>query len=182
MRRRSLFAAAFCALCVASPAWAAPEVWQSAGYGYVFQTDGKRVETFDLSSRGCVRGPRYKADYFHAVYGALRIDSDGAAGVLDRPPTKDRVARLKDLPSACLRPLASKSALLSFDVFDATFAERYPFFAARGVDWSAAAAEARVRVAGGGDLFETLSTLVAPLDGRVMSREVVAGEVVDTTR
>jgi hypothetical protein len=72
------------------------------------------------------------------------------------------------LPSACKRPLRTQDATVNFKVFAATFAERYAFFAARGVDWAERTRVGRERLGAGGDLFDTMVEAIAPLaDGHV---------------
>jgi hypothetical protein len=53
--------------------------------------------------------------------------------------------------------------MANFNVFSATFAERYPSFRARAVDWERATIEGRARIAAGEDLFQVMSSMVAPL-------------------
>ena len=161
-------------LLVSQSAFAAPEIWRSDGYGYVVSLRGKSVATYDITTVGCVAGPKYKLAAFEGFYGRLVRDDDGKTAWLDRPPTVDRVRRLAALPEACRRPLRSDDPRVVLDTFIATFAEHYPFFAARGADWTASAAKARAGLDGGADLFDTLVALAAPLGDNHVS--ITAGD------
>lgn len=141
---------------------APPGVYESKGYGYVFRADGKKIATYDVSSAGCVKGPVYAAADFYGFYGTPRVDAAGN-GFLDRPPSRDAIRRLERLPEACAKFKKTTDAAVNLRHFAATFEAYYPFFAARGVDWSAATANASRRIAGGADLFDTLVAMTAPL-------------------
>lgn len=47
-----------------------------------------------------------------------------------------QLRRLRPLPEACNRP-GPTGPLAGFDLFWTTYAENYPFFAAKGIDWEA---------------------------------------------
>jgi carboxyl-terminal processing protease len=146
-------------------------VWQSEGYGYVAVVDPRRVRTFDISAAGCVRGPTYTLPDFHSYFGAAETASTGTF-VLNRPPSRDTVRQLERLPTSCSRPLKGSDRGRNIAVFAQTFAELYPFFEQRGVDWAAATQAARAKT--DDDLFEVLAGMVRPLnDGHVT---IAAGE------
>jgi hypothetical protein len=63
------------------------------------------------------------------------------------------------LPSA---PAPAAGALGDFDVFWQTFSDLYPFFAAKGVDWTAVRRRYRPQV-GTRDLYDILVDMVSPL-------------------
>lgn len=146
-------------------------VWHSEGYGYVAVVDRRRVRTFDLSAAGCVRGPTYTLSDFHNYFGRVTTESGGNV-VLSRSPTRDTVRELERLPTSCRRPLRVSDHNQNISIFAQTFAEFYPFFDERGVDWQAATNAARLR--SDEDLFEVLTDMVQPLnDGHVT---IAAGE------
>lgn len=71
--------------------------------------------------------------------------------------------RLPALPAQC-RAHPSTDALSTFDIFWRTFAENYPFFAAKGVDRLAEGRAARRQVAARPDqLYNVLCGLISPL-------------------
>ncbi len=138
-------------------------VWNVSGYQTAFVSDRRGVRTYYLSSAGCVRGDDQKHREFLGQVGAP-VPSDSADRLeLRAGPTRYALERLQALPAACLQPVRSQDPMVNFEFFVASFAELYPAFDARGVDWEAAQAAARARVAAGEDLFSTLSDLVAPL-------------------
>jgi hypothetical protein len=140
-------------------------VWLSDGYGYVVNVTANNIQTFDISSAGCVRGDDYLVDPFHAFYGRPELEGQGQF-VLNRYPTRDRLRQLDALPDACLRPVAGPDREQNLAVFASTFAELYPFFDARGVDWDRQVLNARSDSRD--DLFQLLTDMVAPLgDGHV---------------
>lgn len=142
---------------------AAPNgVYESQGYGYVFKAEGKKIATYDVSSAGCVKGRVFTATEFYGFYGAPRLDAAGN-GFLDRPPSRDSIRRIERLPEACAKFKKTTDTAVNLRHFAATFEAYYPFFAARGVDWSAATADASRRIADGADLFDTLVAMTAPL-------------------
>ena len=146
-------------------------VWRSEGYGYVAVVDRRRVRTFDLSGAGCVRGPTYTLSDFQSYFGTAIVADDGNV-VLDRAPTRDTVTSLETLPQSCRRPLRGSDHNRNIAAFAQTFAELYPFFSERGVDWRVATQVAHQR--SDDDLFEVLSGMVRPLhDGHVT---IVAGQ------
>jgi hypothetical protein len=170
--------AAFLALCLPALAHAQTNaplpagVWRSEGYGHVLRVDRRRIQIYDITAQTCVRGERYAAADFHALYGhPIAITANTA--ILHRSPTQDSLTRLDHLPPACRRPARGGDAMLNFDIFTETFGELYPFFEERNVDWRSATSAARANVASE-TLFDTLSALVAPLnDGHVT---ISAGE------
>jgi hypothetical protein len=177
MRTLALLGMLSCSIAQASAQVAAPStaplpngVWQSAGYGYLIVVDGGQIQSFDLSSAGCVRGDRYRADAFHALYGSVVGSTHGDTVVLLRPPTRDLLLRRASAPS-CRAPSRRVDPMVTFDHFTATFATHYPFFAERGVAWAPAVAAARARVTtstSDDSLFAVLRDLVTPLaDGHV---------------
>ena len=53
--------------------------------------------------------------------------------------------------------------LATFDQFWTTFAENYPFFAAKGIDWTAVRAKYRPQVTSDAALFDVLTAMIRPL-------------------
>jgi hypothetical protein len=151
-------------LCCFRPALAeplAPGVWRSPGYGYVVQVTTGSIRTFDVTASTCVAGPVYKPTAFHGLYGQTETDAHGSVALV-RFPTRDALERLSALPRACKQLLRRKDASTNIAVFTQTFAELYPAFAARGLDWNTTAA--RAKASAQADAFVTLQELVAPLN------------------
>jgi carboxyl-terminal processing protease len=143
-----------------------PGAWRSDGYGAIAQANARKVQTFDISAAGCVRGPSYPLTAFRDLYGAAIVD----AGVvsLHRGVTREPLRAEPRLPEVCRNPLRSRDVATSFNIFSATFAERYAFFGERGVNWPEQTRAARARLESGADLFDVLVDMVRPLnDGHV---------------
>ncbi len=81
--------------------------------------------------------------------------------------------RASTRPAVCSRP-AEDTPESNFEIFWRTFAEQYPFFGVRGVDWNAVYQEYRPQVKPSttpDELFKTLSTMIAPFsDGHTSLR------------
>ena len=73
--------------------------------------------------------------------------------------------RVGQLPHLCTVPGATGS-LAVFDQFWTDYAENYPFFKAKGIDWSAVRAKYRPQVTPGMSdeaLFDLLASMIKPL-------------------
>lgn len=119
-------------------------IWQSKGYGYVASV-GRRVEVFEVSRAGCVRGDRLSKSAFAGFYGEASREVDGQL-VLMRGPTRDPLVPLEALPAACRKPLRGDDPGQSFEVFVATFEDYYPFFEQRGTNWDSVRDQARAQL------------------------------------
>jgi hypothetical protein len=141
-------------------------VWQTDGYGMVIAVDNQKARLYDVTSISCLpsfeavrAGPdTFQGEGFSFTLrsGAMKVDL--AAGPY-------RVRRLPRLPARCDQSQPS-DPLRTFDVFWQTFAENYPFFRAKGVDWSAVRAKYRPKVRAGmtdDQLFELLVAMIEPL-------------------
>jgi carboxyl-terminal processing protease len=142
-------------------------IWQTLGYGFVFNVQKDRIAEFDVLGSQCmatgVRTPiQFSADFgdFEAIPSAKtetwRLKTSGM-----------EVTRLDGLPESCATPLAHDvRPLVNFDYFWGTFHTHYPFFAAHGVDWDAVRSELRPQAAAlpeDGDVFPILSDMVGRL-------------------
>ncbi|GII94391.1 S41 family peptidase [Sinosporangium siamense] len=123
--------------------------WRSVGYNTVYQVRDGQLATFDTTSVSCLPGvltaERTSVTSTSATFtsktiarqltfrmrgpGRARLSYLGGVGGIE-------VRRITGLPPACSSP-AAKDPRAVFDVFWATFAENYPFFAVKGVDWRA---------------------------------------------
>jgi len=158
------------------PAGPGPEgTWISEPYGYLAEVSGSKVAFYDVSSAGTVnflkgrlRGGELSLGSFlgFQVEGRLERAGPGLRMVIDdtsvvpfdrAAPGESEARRIRD----------SRDPLVNFEVFAATFGERYAFFGPRGVDWEARVGDYRKRITSKTseeDLFEILTELVDPLD------------------
>ncbi|WP_329242697.1 S41 family peptidase [Actinoallomurus sp. NBC_01490] len=111
-------------------------IWRTDGYGTVIALDHGHLRSYETTAISCL--PGFTAD--RTGEDGTYITDDG--DTLTVRPGRMRFAgspgvrllrRMPALPASCGRTPA-RDPLTSFDVFWQTFAENYPFFAARGVD------------------------------------------------
>jgi hypothetical protein len=79
-------------------------------------------------------------------------------------PGHRELRRVPALPAACAEP-APGDPKTAFDVFWRTYAENYPFFALKGVDWRQVRDRYRPQV-GKRPLFDVLCDMITPLHDR----------------
>ncbi|WP_328607835.1 S41 family peptidase [Amycolatopsis sp. NBC_00345] len=145
-------------------------VWRSDGYGQVVRVAGGALTTYDVTAVSCLPG-----SLTGTGDGTTFATSEGTVATV-RPRGRDHASlsfdgdlgvrsltRLPGLPAACTTAPPT-GALSTFDVFWHSYAENYPFFAAKGVDWRAEGAAAREQVAAHPErLYEILCGLITPL-------------------
>ena len=154
-------------------------VWATEGYGYVLEIGGGTLETFEVTRVSCI--PAYSARSSEAPAGALGAftlpDAPVTLVILpDTAPTRARVhvayaasdmiiRRIDRKPAVCDQATAD-TPIANFDVFAATWAEHYPFFAEKNVDWPATVAANRPKVTAAttpDQLFTILAGMISPL-------------------
>ncbi|MFC9505079.1 S41 family peptidase [Streptomyces sp. NPDC057002] len=148
-------------------------LWRMDGYGTVLSLDGDTLQEFQTTSVSCIEGDTAR----RTGPGAYTTD-DGTVLTVRPGPGQDRATfgadssvghralrRIKELPADCTRP-APKDPRTSFDVFWHSFAENYPFFAAKDVDWQEMRDRYRPQVhkdTTRKELFGIFSDMVRPL-------------------
>jgi carboxyl-terminal processing protease len=147
------------------PAPALNGVWRSRGYGYVLRVDGG-LELFHAAGPFCYREPRPQRDPDHLFVLYRELESGTVAFSSQPGQTRYIFDRLSELPAACAErpswPPPRIAALVA-----ATFADLYPSFAERGIDWAArTAAMERTLDAVKDDaaLFEAMRTLLVGVE------------------
>ncbi|MET8048327.1 S41 family peptidase [Streptosporangium sp. NPDC005286] len=152
--------------------------WRADGYSTIFRIDQGQLTSFDTTAISCLQGllaakqtaetrdsASFTADKgfrqltIHAQGpGRARLRYLGGAGAIE-------LRRLPGLPGACATSTPSDPVKV-FDIFWATFAENYPFFAAKGIDWQAVRNRYRPRVGPGtgeAELFAVLRDILKEL-------------------
>ena len=153
-------------------------VWLTDGYGSVIEIADGRAQSYETTSISCAKGPAAPQTGPVGADGTVRFADDGFDFTVKADRTRTRAVlhidssagdrhlrRLAALPAACTRP-GPTGPLATFDVFWTTFAENYPFFAAKGVDWDAVRDRYRPRVRPdmtGDQLFDLLAEAITPL-------------------
>ncbi|MCP3753864.1 S41 family peptidase [Streptomyces sp. TBY4] len=161
------------------PAAGAVGIWQLDGYGTVLRVESGRLQEYQVTGISCLPGTSAVRVPGSGSATALRYATgDGDGDVLTVRPGSVRfegsvgdraTRRLVALPERCReaqQPGPAADPVATFDVFWQTFAENYPFFAAKGVDWNAVRANHRPRVHAGtteDELFAVFKEMLAPL-------------------
>ena len=167
------------ALVEGSPVAAVQGVWRSRGYGYVVVMGQDGPALFHVAGDFCYADPRQERDpdELFAYYRPLGRDTVAFSGELGQ--TRIVFDRLRSLPAACSdtgRWSPARIAALTA----ATFADLYPSFAERGIDWrarTAAVERALNDTTDDASLFKTLRAMLAGVeDPHVELHASVAGE------
>lgn len=122
--------------------------WRSEGYGTVFEIQGRKVKTFQVTTTTCVSWFTAERDAnnmvgreatFRAPHGDsffIRKGANSKHKLIHRDGTASdvRVDRLVRLPAACDHPTPNTPAD-NFEVFARTWAENYILFDQKKIDW-----------------------------------------------
>ncbi|MFF7730412.1 S41 family peptidase [Streptomyces sp. NPDC008001] len=155
-------------------------VWRMDGYGTVavVEDGGRRLHTYETTGVSCLPGALTATRT--GPSGPFRQEGEADLTVTPQGHDAARLAfadnvghrtlhRLPALPSGCRNAPAPGPAAdprKVFDTFWQTYAENYPFFAARHIDWNAVRDRYRPRVTaatGKAELFRILSEMIEPL-------------------
>ena len=154
-------------------------LWQSEGYGLVFDVGRDTVTTFQVTKVSCIKEltARMSPPPAGSIAAFTRPDAPVTFVILPGPaPTQARVHvgfaasdviihRIDRKPPTCDKPTPD-TPMSNFDVFVETWAEQYGFFAEKKVDWKAVVAANRPRVTSATtpeQLFDILSGMISPL-------------------
>ncbi|MEW2615764.1 S41 family peptidase [Streptomyces sp. NPDC047880] len=160
-------------------------LWQSTGYGTVVSVRGHHLRTYETTRVSCLPGSlEAEQSGSSRAGGALDFtpaDSEQAGRITLAPDTGDNsdvirlrfadnagfrtLHRIHELPARCGRrpPTDPRSV---FDTFWQTYAENYPSFTAKGIDWTAVRDHYRPAVTADttdAELFGILKRMIEPL-------------------
>jgi hypothetical protein len=157
-------------------------LWQSEGYGLFLEIDGDTLKTFQTTTISCL--PAWSAKRQLPLTGdgqaAFRISNDDGPRILvakgesadwihvripESAASYVRFRRLAQHPQICSKKL-DNTPLVNFDIFWSTFAEHYPFFELRKVDWNAMREQYRPKITSSTtrfELFRTMRNMLEPL-------------------
>ncbi|MFE9560704.1 S41 family peptidase [Streptomyces sp. NPDC006487] len=152
-------------------------IWQLDGYGTVLRVESGRLQEYQVTGISCLPGASARRVLDSGSAAAFRYATEDHEVFTVRPGSVhvegsvgDRATRrLGALPERCREaqePGPAADPVATFDVFWQTFAENYPFFAAKGVDWNAVRESHRPRVHAGtteDELFAVFEEMLAPL-------------------
>lgn len=140
-----------------APAAAGPPVegvWQTDGYGQILAIHHGNTQSYERTLISCLPAQ---------TDGDVRGRTLRFAG----SPGHISLRRLNHLPSACTEP-APNDPRAKFDIFWHTFAENYPFFRQKGMDWTAVGERYGRRINSDADLYSAFCSMVLPLhDGHI---------------
>jgi carboxyl-terminal processing protease len=154
-------------------------VWRSRGYGYVVRMAADGPTLFHVAGSFCYWDPRQERDPDNLFKFYRPRGPDTVAFYTERGETAYVFERLPDLPAACSDQTPwSQPRIVA--LVAATFADLYPSFELRGIDWRARTAAAKRAIDEKSDdaaLFETLRSMLAGVeDPHVELHAEVAGE------
>ncbi|MFG2572630.1 S41 family peptidase [Streptomyces sp. NPDC048481] len=158
-------------------------LWRSTGYGTVVAVSGRHLRTYETTRVSCLPGgleaeqrgtPRAggAVDFTPAARqdaGPLTLTPDTDGGSVRLRFEDDAgfrtLHRVRELPEKCGRKPARDPRSV-FDAFWQTYAENYPSFPAKGVDWAAVRDRYRPCVTAAttdAELFGVLTRMIEPL-------------------
>ncbi|WBQ04811.1 S41 family peptidase [Kribbella sp. CA-293567] len=157
----------------ASAATSTDGIWRMDGYGTVVAIDNGKARLFSTTSTTSISctpaavytrsGDRFTADEQQAF--TFRGRRDRAVMRVEGNVGSKHLHRLAKLPRLCTVPGAT-GPLAVFDQFWSTYAENYPFFRAKGIDWDKVRATYRPQVKptmSEDALFDLLTAMIKPL-------------------
>lgn len=123
-------------------------VWRTDGYGSLLAIRDGVLQQYQTTKASCLKGVTAKKREQDGAGPATYVAPDGV-GMTIRPvsgqkaqlhregsPSHQNMRRVDELPAACTEKPAG-GPVAAFDVLWQTFAENYPFFGAKDVDWEA---------------------------------------------
>lgn len=141
-------------------------IWQSDGYGFVFDINDGKITGYDATSDICVSFGD-EAFPVHDVYGEYQIASDEKTVLYYETgeiyPYK--YTKLDAIPLPCQNP-AQDTPLSNFNAFVSFFDEHYAFFDLYNVDWQVSAYSVRERITDqttDAELFDVFKSLLSPI-------------------
>jgi hypothetical protein len=165
-----LVAAPVSAPLAATAATSVDGVWKMDGYSTIVAIDNGKARLFSTTSISCTpageytrSGHRFTADEEQAF--TVRGRRDRAVLQVEGNVGDKHLRRLAKLPKRCTVPGATGPVAV-FDQFWTTYAENYPFFQAKGIDWNKVRDTYRPRVKpnlSDDALFDLLAAMIKPL-------------------
>ncbi|WP_085953871.1 S41 family peptidase [Catenulispora acidiphila] len=139
-------------------------VWRTDGYSSVLRITGGTFELYDTTAISCIRDTTDDGDGSVSTF-TPGADPNHALWHIDANVNARKLIRLPSLPPACTTPTPA-TPIETFDVFWRTFAENYPFFAQRGIDWNQVYATYRPQVTASttnAQLRDIFAAMITPL-------------------
>lgn len=145
-----------------------PGIWQTQGYGSIFQVEPGHITLFDVLGPQCLRQARMTPAQFSGGYGDWTPNSPSVGASWHLIISGMTVDPLDRLPPACANATQQpdRDPLKNFDYLWQTFDTHYAFFSTHGVNWNALRETYRPRVAAlpkDGDPFPIFAEMLALL-------------------
>ncbi len=162
-------------------------IWQTTGYGFLFQIEDKNVTIFETTKISCYpsilsAGPlsvitrqpineKVAATFPVSVPGFIDATIEVRHGDSDNTKSFFRTdtgapmtaTRISALPARCTQAI-SNNAVNTFDIFTAIFDEHYPFFDTFDIQWDKEDARSKaINISDDNSLFDLLLSLIEPL-------------------
>jgi len=153
-------------------------MWLTDGYGRLLEFRGDELQTFEITEVSCVPNGRAKRKSSATSGNEIIFEEDGDVSRVrpgDSPDTRwlhqdgsvssILLHRTEIKPNVCEQPTAD-TPMTNYHVFREAFAEHYPFFALRKMDWNAVDQKFRPQINGSTkpeELFRILSDMIEPL-------------------
>lgn len=155
------------ALAPQAAAAAVDGVWQTDGYGTVIEIANGEAKLYETTRISCLAGESVPQSADPTRFGEFTFRAYGntATQHIDGTVSDRRLRRIGTLPTECATP-GPMAPLRTFDVFWTTYAENYPFFALKGIDWNAVRDRYRPRVRADmtdDQLYGLLVEMITPL-------------------
>ena len=144
-------------------------IWQSRGYGWIFEIEGDQLSQFQIAEDFCFLTPdgsKSVSETLSVDYRYFRQSETGQEAVLQLLPddTEIRIERIDDLPAVC-NASVEHSKEKTFDYFAAMMAEHYAFFEVRQIDWDSRVSQAREKLDEAMTETEFFDLLASMIDG-----------------
>jgi hypothetical protein len=167
-------------------------LWQTEGYGQLYEIEGDQFQIYALTAVSCV--PTLSGAHLAASEAPIHnneleawleihilqddgvdtigiqvlpgVSVDEKQFVVDGIASQLTLHRLADWPEIC-RESTANTPLTTFDAFWQTYAEHYPFFEMKGVDWTAVRQQYRPQITDAisdEQLLAIFRDMIAPLE------------------
>ncbi|MEO0556796.1 MAG: S41 family peptidase [Bacteroidota bacterium] len=155
-------------------------VWQSRGYGWVFDIRQDGATGYDVSAAGCLGEEAQTTEEMSAWARVFSVEGESVQ-IASQPQNATRYVLdpIPVVPSACASPLGDSPREV-FAYAWQVMAEHYAFFDLYGIDWDARRADLEPRVEedmSDADLFDVLVELLEGIeDAHLVLQAEVDGE------
>jgi Peptidase family S41/Tricorn protease C1 domain len=152
--------------------------WLTDGYGRMLQLEGDTLRIFEITQMSCILVSEVKRNLASHASKEIVFDHNGEVTRLTPGESTDTqwlhedgaissilLRRTDEKPNVCGHSV-SDTPITNYQVFWTTFAEHYPFFALRKMDWAAVGKRFRPQVTASTkpeELFNVLSDMIEPL-------------------